>query len=130
MTRSAQTTPAVSANCASSSSDSSTGQSAPGMSTPTRIARSGARESRVLDGFSSPAKGLNCSAIDSSNSLFYLGLVFLFYLYLAVPEPCETAHTCQQRGQIVWEMEAISKLECGESRLQAWFRFFSIRSQQ
>src|SRR6266536_2051008 len=91
MTRSTQTTPAVSANCDSSSSDSSTGQSVPGMSTPTRIARSGARESRVLDCFSSPAKGINCSAIDSSNSLLCFGLVFLFYAYLVAREPCETA---------------------------------------
>src|SRR5712691_2018978 len=97
MTRSTQTTPAVSANCASSSSDSSTGQSTPGISTPTRIARSGARESRVLDCFSSPAKGLNCSAIDSSNSSLCFGLVFLFHenvvfhAYVAAREPCETA---------------------------------------
>src|SRR6266516_7722016 len=119
MTRSTQTTPAVSANCDSSSSDSSTGQSVPGMSTPTRIARSGARESKVLDCFSSPAMRLNCSAIDSSNSLLCFGLVFLFCNYLdtqcmspaatrekelGTPQtpagglrpPAPPAHTCQQ----------------------------------
>src|SRR5258706_15920453 len=46
--------------------DSSTDQSMPGMSTPTRTARPGARESKVFDRFSSTATGPEYSGIVNS----------------------------------------------------------------
>src|SRR5690348_7829101 len=64
MTRSTQDTPAVEANCSNSSSDSTTGQSVSGISTPIRMARCGAWESRPLIGLSSllSLSGIYCSA--------------------------------------------------------------------
>src|SRR6266852_1257317 len=99
MTRSMQITPAVVANCASSSSDSSTGQSLLGMSTPTRIARLGARANRVLDRFSSITIGIECSCIQCS-------------LHVIV---------CYEKGQFNWEricaVYCIRKEEASERRV-------------